>query len=169
MSFNIHPLVVHFPIALLVVYSVITLLPLRRWLPQIAWKQITTTLLLIGVVSAFAASSTGEVAEHLVRPDRDLVEMHAFFAGASTWIYGLLLLGELLALFGARVATYIGQPIVTRALRFAERILQHRVINTMLVLLGLVAITLTGLLGGVMVYGTTADPLAPIVLRLLGL
>jgi hypothetical protein len=27
----------------------------------------------------------------------------------------------------------------------------------------------TGLLGGVMVYGTSADPLAPIVLKLLGI
>ena len=169
MTFNIHPLVVHFPIALLVVYSIITLLPLRRWMPRVAWKQIGLVFLIVGVASAFAANSTGEIAEHLVRPDHDLVEAHAFFAAASTWMYGLLLLGELLTLGGGRVASYIGQPIITRILRFIEQVLQHPLLNTVLVLAGLVAIAVTGLLGGVMVYGVTADPLAPIVLRLLGL
>jgi hypothetical protein len=36
-------------------------------------------------------------------------------------------------------------------------------------LFGLLAISLTGLLGGVLVYGTSADPIAGLVLKLLGI
>lgn len=40
---------------------------------------------------------------------------------------------------------------------------------SLLAVVGLFAITITGVLGGSIVYGTTADPLAPIVLKMLGL
>jgi hypothetical protein len=38
-----------------------------------------------------------------------------------------------------------------------------------LVILGFIALFLTGVLGGVLVYGTTADPLAPFILKLLNI
>ena len=94
MTYNIHPLFVHFPIAFLLLYSLIRILPFERLIPSLSWRHIQQVLLLAGILGAFLSNTTGEIAEHLVRPEEALVEMHAFFALASTWIYGLLLGGE---------------------------------------------------------------------------
>lgn len=169
MTYNIHPIIVHFPIALLFLYSVIRILPLYRWLPAVAWKQTERILLICGVLGAFAASATGEVAEHLVQPDHKLVEMHAFFAGASTWIYGLLLLGELLTVSIPFLSSKITFPRIIEYARIIEKFLTQNSLSKFLAFLGLIAITLTGMLGGVMVYGLSADPAAKIVLKILGI
>ncbi|MCX6747864.1 MAG: hypothetical protein NTW98_02895 [Candidatus Nomurabacteria bacterium] len=97
MIYNIHPLFVHFPIALLLVYSLIKILPLAKYFPNVAWKHIERALLVFGVLGAFASMTTGETAEHLTNPNEKLVETHAFFASFSTWVYGLLLAGEILS------------------------------------------------------------------------
>src|SRR5574343_1787155 len=98
MTYNIHPIFVHVPIAFLVIYSIIKVLPLQRWFPSVAWKHIERALLFFGVLGAFVALSTGEVAEHLSRPNRDLVETHSLFAATATWMYVLLLIGEALSM-----------------------------------------------------------------------
>lgn len=168
MAYNIHPIIVHFPIALLVAYSVIKILPMRKWVPQVQWRDIEIALLVGGVLGAFASLSTGESAEHLIRPDRQIVEMHAFFGSLSTWLYGLLLAGPVAELLVLRYGTRLPQ-VVTGLLSTVARVCAYPFILWTLVVGGLVAITVTGLLGGVMVYGSSADPLAPIVLRVLGL
>jgi uncharacterized membrane protein len=169
MTYNIHPIFVHFPIALLLLYSFIKIVPFYKWFPRVAWKQTEIVLLIAGVLGAFVSNSTGEIAEHLVRPDHQLVEMHAAFASASTWIYALLLVGELLVLLIPNIIQKIGLPKITSFLTSIQQILTHRVLSAILAFLGLIAISVTGLLGGVMVYGTTADPIAGIVLQILGL
>jgi uncharacterized membrane protein len=169
MTYNIHPIIVHFPIALLFLYSIIKILPLVKWLPKVAWKDIESTFLVFGVLGAFLANTTGEIAEHLVRPDHDLVEMHAFFAGISTWIYGLLLLGEILSVAIPLLATKINFQKFIKYLSYVEKILTQKLLSKLLALLGLIAISITGMLGGVMVYGLSADPMAKIVLQILGL
>lgn len=169
MTYNIHPLLVHFPIAFLLLYSLLKILPFERWVPKVAWRQISFVLLIAGVLGAMAANATGEVAEHVARADRRIVETHSFFAAASTWIYGLLLFGELLRLLNPYLTKQFSQNMLVQLSVFFERVLTHKVLTPLLVIVGIVAISLTGLLGGVMVYGTSADPLAPFVLRLLGL
>ncbi len=169
MTYNIHPIIVHFPIALLFLYSVIKILPFKKCLPSFAWMDVERVLLFFGVVGAFVASSTGEIAEHLVRPDNNLVEAHEFFAGLSTWLYGLILAGEILAIMSVAIRTKIKlqkyAPIVT----FFEKILHNQKLCKLLAFFGIISITITGMLGGVMVYGLAADPLAPLVLQILGI
>ncbi len=169
MTYNIHPIFVHFPIAFLLLYSFIKIVPFYKWFPRVAWKQVELVLLLAGVVGAFVANSTGEIAEHLVSPDHNLVEMHATFASLSTWVYGLLLIGEILAILTINIIPKIGIPKLTSFLLSIQKILNNRSFSIVLALVGLVAISVTGLLGGVMVYGTTADPVAGIVLQILGI
>ncbi len=169
MTYNIHPIVVHFPIALLLVYSVIKILPWKKWLPNFAWKDIEIVLLTFGLLGAFASSSTGEIAEHLVRPEERLVETHAFFAALSTWLFGLLLAGEILSYLNIK---FLSRPEFAKYQKWPNlvaKILTEKTLSKVLAFLGLIAIFMTGLLGGVMVYGVTADPLAPVVLKLLGL
>lgn len=169
MQYNIHPLFVHFPIALLFVYSIIRILPLIKWFPTVAWKHIERALLFFGILGAFAALSTGEIAEHLARPNHQLVEMHSLFASVATCIYGLLLAGEILLIATPRIANKIKSPDLIKYLSFITKILTNRMVSVVLAIVGLITISLTGLLGGVIVYGTTADPLASIVLQILGI
>ena len=169
MTYNIHPLFVHFPIAFLLLYSLIRILPFERLVPSLSWRHIRQILLLAGVLGAFLSNTTGEIAEHLVRPEEALVEMHAFFALASTWIYGLLLGGEILFILNPYLSKKFPLGSIATLLLKIENLLTNRTLTLILALLGVVAISLTGLLGGVMVYGTSADPLAPFILKILGL
>ena len=169
MQYNIHPIIVHFPIALLVLYSFIKIVPVRRWMPTMDWKSVERVLLVFGILGAFVASSTGEIAEHLVRPDRPIVEMHSLFAAISTWMYGLILIGELLSILNKNLIPKLSIAPLTKLCIYLERLLCKPLVQGLLALLGLIAITVTGLLGGVMVYGLSADPIAPIVLKILGL
>ncbi|PIZ87334.1 hypothetical protein COX93_01240 [Candidatus Nomurabacteria bacterium CG_4_10_14_0_2_um_filter_30_12] len=169
MTYNIHPIFVHFPIALLLIYSIIKILPFKKWFPDVSWKHIEVVLLGLGVFGAFVASSTGEIAEHLTRLNRQLVEMHSTFASISTWLYGLLLLGEFLYLLTPYFITKFNSSKIVGFLLFVQKILINNVLSKIMAFLGLIAISTTGLLGGVMVFGTSSDPLASIVLNILGL
>jgi uncharacterized membrane protein len=169
MTYNIHPLFVHFPIALLFVYSIIKILPLQKWFPVVTWKHIERALLLVGVLGAFAALSTGEIAEHLTRPNHDLVEAHALFATTATWMYGLLLIGEILSVAMSWMTTKITSLKTLKVITFVKDLLTHPILSTTLAVLGLITISIAGLLGGVMVYGTSADPIAGTVLKILGI
>jgi uncharacterized membrane protein len=169
MNYNIHPILVHFPIALLFIYSIIKVLPLKKWLPEVFWKHIEIALLVFGFLGALAANATGEIAEHLINPVRMLVETHSTFAAVSIGLYGTILAGEVLHFLNLNYKKYIPAGIVQKCVDFFEKLLCNNFVSKILAVFGFVAITVTGLLGGVMVYGTTADPLAGIVLKLLGI
>ena len=165
--YNIHPLLVHFPVALLFVYSIIKILPLEKWFPNVSWKHIERALLFFGVLGAFAADATGDLAEHIDRPNRALVNMHSTFAGIATFLYGFLLAGEIISVFRSMYGNKITEPKIQKILALLEKFLCSPFISTCVAFLGLIAISVTGLLGGVMVYGVSADPVAGIVLKLL--
>ena len=168
--YNIHPLLVHFPIALLFLYSIIHIFPFDRWFPKVAWRQVERVLLIFGVLGAFAALATGDTAEHLFHPNRQLVDMHANFAALATALYGALLAGELLAVVNPwLVKKNIRLGTFAKLLVGLEKILTNRIFSKIVAFLALIAISITGLLGGVMVYGASADPVAGFVLKILGI
>ncbi len=169
MTYNIHPILVHFPVALLFLYSVVKLLPFKKWFPNVSWKHVELALLIPGLLGAFASNLTGEVAEHIARPNHKLLETHAFMAMTATWMYGLLLAGELLSWINVNIVSKLKSAPILSFFEVIRNILVNRFVSGLLALLGLIAISLTGLLGGVMVYGVSADPIAGIVLRLLGI
>jgi hypothetical protein len=170
MTYNIHPLFVHFPIALLFIYSLIKILPLRKLFPKVSWKHIELLLLLLGVLGAFAAIYTGGIARHLVNPsNKHLVQMHSLFASISTWFFGALLFGELLSFLNPLIKAKSKLTQLNDLLLFIEKILTNPLLSKGLAFLGLIAISVTGLLGGVMVYGLSADPIAPLILKLLNI
>jgi uncharacterized membrane protein len=169
MNYNIHPILVHFPVGFLIIYSLIKILPLSSWFPRISWKHIEVVLLVVGFGGALAADSSGELAEHLAKPNGALVEMHSLFAATSTWIYGILLGGEVSPYVRTKIIDRIRLTPVSKLLTLFETIVLYKGVSFLLALLGLIAISVTGLLGGVMVYGVTADPIAPMVLKILGI
>ena len=171
MNYNLHPIFVHFPIAFLFVYSLVKIIPFRRWFPRVAWRQIERVLLVVGVLGAFAALATGDDAEHsLVHPNHPLIEMHSTFAALATWLYAALLAGEAAAVINSLTAARgKSWAYISATLRWIERIFCNPMFSCVLAILALIAIAVTGLLGGTIVYGTTADPLAAVVLKILGI
>jgi len=169
MTYNIHPILVHFPIAFLLLYSLLIIFPLDRWFPRIVWKDIKKIILVAGVLGAFASSATGEIAEQFVRGDHSIVEVHSFFAGFSTIVYAVLLGSEFLHTINEKIIVKLKVIYVTKFFVILEHILTHRIFMVFASIVGLVAISVTGLLGGILVYGVTADPLAPLLLQILGL
>lgn len=169
MAYNLHPIFVHFPIALLLLYSGLRFFSWPKKFPTVNWQLPRTVILGLGVIGAWASNATGEIASHLTSPDRSILEMHEGFAGAATNIYVILLLAELLI-------TIKPDWLKNKYLLYLKPILiflQDKIIKNwlfrLLSAIGALLIAMTGLLGGVMVYGNTADPLAEPILRLLGL
>lgn len=169
MTYNIHPILVHFPIALLFVYSIIKILPFKKWFASVAWKDIERIFLLLGVFGSFASLATGDTAEHIIKTNHQLVEMHATFAGLSTWIYSILLAGEVILILNISYQSLIKNEKIKTILNKIGNIINNEIISKILAILGFIAIFITGLLGGVITYGTSADPIAKIVLNLLGI
>lgn len=169
MNYNIHPIFVHFPIAFLFIYSLIKLFPFNKWFPKVAWKQIEIILLVVGVLGAFVADSTGEVAKHLSLASRQIIRVHATFAQISTFLYSLLMLGEILFFVTPVIIPKLKAPQLTTILVYIQNIILDPIFTKIIIILGFMAITMTGLLGGALVYGTTADPFTAIILKLFGL
>lgn len=170
MTYNLHPIFVHFPIALFTIYSFIKIFPFRRWMPRVSWLDIERVLLVFGIFGAFFALGTGDTAEHLYRGSRAIVEVHSGFASASVWIYGILLFGEFLAILNKEFFTFLERyPKILKVSKSLEKIIKNRIIGKFLALIAFVVLFVAGVLGGVMVYGTTADPFASMILNLLGL
>lgn len=169
MTYNIHPILVHFPIAFLFIYSIIKVLPFDKWFPNISWKNIRSILLFIGVLGACVSLITGDLAREMVNPNTGLVHMHSTFAYLSTWLYGALLLGEIVSVIKSKYSSVIQSEQIKALLTFLENILRDGLFSKLLALLGIISISITGMLGGVMVYGLSADPFAGIVLKILGI
>ena len=171
---NIHPLFVHFPIALLTLYALMECTP-KRWVARLSWwEEAKLFLLAVGVLMALPTGITGDMASHAVRGmvDPNLVHRHAYFA-LSTVLVFLILLGaylrRILEKYGWEdfVAKFgkIAVMLWHLKLRVAEFILMSPV-RQLLALLGLVLLTITGALGASIVYGPNIDPIVSFIYHL---
>lgn len=174
---NIHPLFVHFPIGLLVTYSILELIALispaarrQSWL-----FSVKAFLLFVGVGFAFVALVTGGMAEELVagaNPRSFIIEVHEPFAVGATFTYLVLALAYLVRIFdqmgwGARIA---GTNAFFVRMWNIKKILAHAVLDTwlapLLALFALCLIIVTGSLGAALVYGPNIDPFVSFIYHL---
>jgi len=169
MNYNLHPIFVHFPIAFFLLYSLLRLLPWPKRLPTVDWRIPRIVMLIVGLLGAWLANITGEVAQHLTKPNHALVEMHETFAGASVNIYVILLIAEVLIFIKPEWLDTQYLKFIKPLIIFLQKLFAGPYLFWLLALVGAILIAITGLLGGVMVYGTAADPLAAPVMKLLGL
>lgn len=171
---NLHPIVIHFPIALFSLYAVCELAGLMVRIRTYSWlEHIKTFLVVTGTALSFVAIQTGEsVAEsmrvmNITETMRSAIAMHERFANATSVIFTVISLVYLFriveqrAWFG-RMPKFL-QSIVTTYLR----LLDHRVFLVLAASMGLLAITVTGALGGSLVYGADVDPIVKLIYRIL--
>lgn len=177
---NLHPIFVHFPVALLTVYSLMELIRWKRVSNQEYWFYIKAVFVILGGLGALAALATGDIAKEAWRNGsfispitnfRQVVSMHELFADITIVIFGILATCYLAAWLDKQgFAVFTNKYSLSWVWKIFTNIYKM-IINTRIVILmaiiGLISITITGGLGGVLVYGQEADPFFKIIYNLL--
>lgn len=146
---NFHPIVVHFPIALITLYAVFELIRFNRVTEKPYWFFIKAVLIITGFWGAVAAWLSGPEVE-----GNRLNEMHELFAILTvSWAF----------LVAAAYALEWEKP-----LNPYSNIVFRPFIAVLSALIGLALIAITGGLGGAQVYGTGFDPFMAPIFKLLG-
>lgn len=147
----------HFPVALLTLYALMEILRVSSITKNTWYTPVKKAFLFIGVLSSWAALQSGELAEDLFRNSHALIERHAQFGSITTWIFGILAgayITELL-LSKSILSKY---PVVSNFLKKLTKLILS--VAPLLAVVGLIAITITGALGGAISRGPDVDPIA---------
>jgi uncharacterized membrane protein len=165
---DLHPVFIHFPIALLTLYAVFELLQVKKLTGQVSWLYIKSTLLIIGTLGAYAALQTGEIARGLNHPVNEIVSYHEDFADWTTAIFTTLSVNYLLLLVSSFFAARIPERYQSSWVRVMD--IRKKIFNPtvlfLLAFIGLVTLTITGAFGGIMMYGPTSDPVTTLVSKI---
>lgn len=164
---NIHPLIVHFPVALLVVYTFLEVLSVHPACNGARVRFTRGLLAVFGALAALVALPTGEVAEHMIEASQGqqlapLVETHAMWATVAAWIFIVLGAAYLVQFakeeWGWPKATWPQwmQKISLLKQRVATCLLRTY-IRVPLAIVGFVALSVAGALGAAIVHGPDAD------------
>ncbi|MFA5991319.1 MAG: DUF2231 domain-containing protein [Candidatus Doudnabacteria bacterium] len=177
---NLHPIIVHFPIALLILYGLMELVRFKKVINQPYWFYIKAVLVMVGGLGALAALATGDTAAEMVRAGdaplmvtnfRQVVSLHKNFADLSVAIFGILAAGYLVLWvektnYAPWTKIPLFQKIWSIKIKLARVIIETRFV-VLLAVAGLVCISITGGLGGIMVFGPSADPFFGFIYQLL--
>lgn len=170
----IHPLLVHFPIALLTFYAILELIRFEFVLKQPYWFYIKASLSIIGVFFAFLALASGDGAEHYVENagmtfPKSLIEIHAGFAATATIVFGLIASSYaiqwlfMIPKFQNLISKF---KVILIPLQKISNFVAKPSIIISLSIVGVLLMTVVGGLGASMVYGQDIDPLAKFVYSL---
>ncbi|PIT92067.1 MAG: hypothetical protein COU08_04405 [Candidatus Harrisonbacteria bacterium CG10_big_fil_rev_8_21_14_0_10_42_17] len=144
---NIHPAIVHFPIAFLMIYAVLEIVPFSRFLSRVPWHVIKLFLLYTGTISLFPAIVAGFIAASSYG-ETPAVNAHKQVALITSFIF-----------------------VIIAAFTFFSKVDngQKRVIVKTLAVLGFLGMLFTGALGANLVYGSDGDFMVSFVVKLFGL
>lgn len=167
---DLHPIFVHFPIALLVVYGFMELIRFKKLTDNESWNYAKAGIVIVGIIFAFIALSSGEGAEEAIEATNnqlnlEITEVHSTFAGIATTIFLISAIGYLIWIINQLWLSKNYNKYWKFALKIQSMILSKYIIIP-IAILGIVAMVITGALGGIIVYGTGKDPLADIIYHL---
>jgi len=167
---QIHPIFVHFPVAFLTVYSLMEFIRLKKLSLKNYWFYAKAIILVVGFVGALVALQTGSIdRQNYPRgsPERQIISVHSSWAWASTYIYSIVVLLYAIAWIDKERLVHAepSKKFWHALVKIETKILESWII-IFLAAAGLIAITIIGALGGVIVYGQNADPFVSFVYRL---
>lgn len=191
---NIHPIFVHFPIALLTLYAVLEIaIPLKikfyklcKWdrpetSPRLAklyqllitpvWNPIKAFLVIVGTVLTFVTLQKGEWAEEIYRSRGvdgasqigRLIETHSTFADLTMIVFSILAIGYLTQILWNTYTFTLQKYTFIQAI---SNIILHPKVAPLLAFLGIIAVTITGALGGAISHGANTDPVVQMIYNL---
>lgn len=155
---NLHPILVHFPIALLTFYALFELVRVQKLLKEPAWFYVKAAFVIVGSLSSVATLLSGLAIKPQFQGSLSIahqVDVHSAFAFYASLLFGLIAFAYLVRLVKWKACV-----------AFSDFMLKSRIIVP-LALIGLVLITITGALGGSIVYGPDIDPFVKFVYQTL--
>lgn len=167
---NIHPLFVHFPVALLSIYSIMELLQFKKLRESHSWNIVKAVFVILGSLTSFLAIQTGELAEQAFG-NSELVSVHSQMGELVGWFFGILAFIYLIRTINREFETiknwlwnakYIRNVWMVLS-KITDILFKQWWIFIILGLMGLWIISVTGALGGAIVYGPDADPFVSFV------
>lgn len=171
---NYHLIIVHFPIALLVVYTFFEILNLfiaRDWNEMKMW------IVSLGAIGAVVSRITGEWASeiHSGAYIRKTLELHESVSALATGVFIFISVIYILNFLIKnnkiidKVKNLLGMKLGEQLFRVINKFLEifyTKWFLTLLAIFGFVAIALTGTLGGILAHGCQTDPMTNIVCNL---
>lgn len=160
---DLHPLVVHFPIALLTLYSFLEVI--KPWTKAPHWKNIRLFLIITGAIGAYLGLMTGEVAEDLyTNPGmRDVLDAHEAAGSAAAWVYIVLAVGYFFDwLRTSRLSSKV-PTAVRKWIDIAVKLIVKSPLAPLLAIAGFLILSLAGALGAILVHGPDIDFITKIV------
>ncbi len=149
---DLHPVLVHFPIALLTVYAGIEVVRFPKLVKQTWWLPLKSAFVILGSLASLFTFITGWLLKQAAEKTGSLspvMAAHFHFALYTVIVFGVLAVAHVIGL----TKQYWAKSIID----CAEFVLRPYVAIP-LALLGLFCITATGALGAAMVYGPNIDP-----------
>jgi hypothetical protein len=161
---DLHPILVHLPIAWLALYTGIEVISsFSQWVKE---KLINTKifLLLVGVIGTFMALQTGEIAEHMMWGRSNLVEVHSTFANLTHFSYMIIaIIYALILIINNKIwekyRTTITKNYLPKIKNFLNNIYTHYII-IILSIMWFFFLSITGALWGAITHGTADDPVS---------
>ncbi len=173
-NINIHPLIVHFPIAFLFLYSCLELIRFKSLNGHTFWLFSKVLTSILGAFGAVGAVITGQLAEERFQGSSYMkyVEIHSSFAIITmilavivSVIYGITWL-KTTELPGKLFRTDSLGKLWDFLLKIQSTVYRSWIMIILAILL-LVSLIITGALGGGLVYGPENDPLTKILYNLI--
>lgn len=168
MELNVHPLLVHFPIAFLAGYTLLEFVRIPILTRQSFYFYTKAILLFFGVVMAAPAILTGLIAQRYVT-NHALVDLHQNINILATAVFGILAVGYFILWVQKTPPVFLQKMAMwSWIVKLAQFIVQTPVVF-ILTLIGIILLTIGGALGGIIVYGANMDPFTAFIAALLGI
>lgn len=89
---NLHPIIVHFPVVCLTLYSFIEIISIFHAGFRAKFQFTKLVLLIIGIAGGFAGLMSGEVAQQILEEKSKTVLIHEVYANLTVKVYLIILL-----------------------------------------------------------------------------
>lgn len=155
---NIHPLLVHFPIAFFITYSVFELIPFKSIKKQPYWFYIKAILVIFGVLGAIVAGVAGKLIENQFLDRKALVQLHSTINELASFVFAIIAVAYFIGWIKKSNINLSKFGSLWKIALMWEKIVLKTPVIYVLALVGLILISIGGALGGAISYGSDFDP-----------